>query len=229
MNVCPPASPAASQNAAGIGRVATISEYTGTTERGASCADHASVARTTVPAVTTPRSVTTRRGPTAVAVVRLDDARRRGARRPARAPARAARAGCVRSPACTTRPAPAWRRRAPTPPPPGRSPPRPGPGAAAPGCGRGRSCRPSPSRRRCPPSATALPTSSTVSRIAAPIASAAARPCRRVSAASLAGNNAEHQPPLRPLAPKPATCALHHDARAGPGRRAAGGRPSRAR
>ena len=57
-----------------------------------------------------------------------------------------------------------------------------------------------------PSAATALPTSSTVSRMAAPIASAAARPCRRVSAASLAGNNAEHQPPLRPLAPKPATC-----------------------
>src|SRR5689334_7662219 len=44
VNVCPPASPAASQNSAGIGRVATISEYTGTTERGASCADHATAA-----------------------------------------------------------------------------------------------------------------------------------------------------------------------------------------
>ena len=48
MNVWPPARPARSQNDAGIGRVATISEYTGTTERGARCADQASVARTTV-------------------------------------------------------------------------------------------------------------------------------------------------------------------------------------
>ena len=70
MNVCPPASPAASQNDDGSGRVATISEYTGTTDRGASCADHASVARTAALAVTTPRSVTTRRGPIAVAAVR---------------------------------------------------------------------------------------------------------------------------------------------------------------
>ena len=56
-----------------------------------------------------------------------------------------------------------------------------------------------------PSSATAFPTSSTVSRIAAPIASAAAGPCRRASFAADAGNSAEHQPPLRPLAPNPAT------------------------
>ena len=55
-----------------------------------------------------------------------------------------------------------------------------------------------------PSAATALPTSSTVPRIAARIASAASRPWRRVSAASPAGKSAEHQPPLRPLAPKPA-------------------------
>ena len=70
MKVCPPARPATSQNAAGIRRVATISEYTGTTERGARCAAHASAARMMVPAVTTPLSVTTRRGPIEVAVVR---------------------------------------------------------------------------------------------------------------------------------------------------------------
>ena len=205
MNVCPPASPAASQNAAGIGRVATISEYTGTTERGASCADHASVARTTVPAVTTPRSVTTRRGPTAVAVVA--STMRPPRRSTARARPRTSRAGWMRAQsgvydAPSTRVAPT--------------------SAAAccagtkPGSARARrSCTGVRARAIVPPftqsqampsAATALPTSSTVSRMAAPIASAAARPCRRVSAASLAGNSAEHQPPLRPLAPKPATC-----------------------
>ncbi len=54
-------------------------------------------------------------------------------------------------------------------------------------------------------SATTAPTSSIVARIAARIDAAAAGPCRRASAAAPAGNSAEHHPPLRPLAPKPAT------------------------
>ena len=82
----------------------------------------------------------------------------------------------------------------------------PGPRAAAPGVRASVTVPPFTQSQAMPSSAAALPTSSTVSRMAAPIASAAARPWRRVSAASLAGNSAEHQPPLRPLAPNPAIC-----------------------
>ena len=84
--------------------------------------------------------------------------------------------------------------------------PRHGPGAAAPGCGRGRSCRPSPSRRRCPPRPPPCRPRRRCRASPRPSPAPPPRPCRRVSAASLAGNSAEHQPPLRPLAPKPATC-----------------------
>ena len=97
---------------------------------------------------------------------------------------------------------------------PGR--PRPGPSAAPP------RPRPGPARagpaprasRIVPPLATcaSMPsapatraTSSTVARIAACWASAASRPPSAASAGSSAGNSAEHQPPLRPDAPKPAT------------------------
>ena len=55
-----------------------------------------------------------------------------------------------------------------------------------------------------PSSATTAPTPSTASRIAARIASAA-RARAGGPAPSKAGNSAEHQPPLRPLAPNPAT------------------------
>ena len=56
------------------------------------------------------------------------------------------------------------------------------------------------------PSATALvPTTSTLSCMAVRMARMAATPCRRAKATSEAGNSEEHQPPLRPDAPKPAT------------------------
>jgi len=51
-----------------------------------------------------------------------------------------------------------------------------------------------------PSSAATVPTSSTAARIA----SAAGAPWRRVSDEVPAGNSAEHQPPVRPLAPNPA-------------------------
>ena len=49
------------------------------------------------------------------------------------------------------------------------------------------------------------PTTSTVSCMARRMASIDSRPCRRASAASEVANRAEHHPPLRPTAPKPAT------------------------
>ena len=55
-----------------------------------------------------------------------------------------------------------------------------------------------------PSSAATLPTSSTVCCIARYMAIADSRPAIRSSLASDAGNRAEHQPPLRPDAPKPA-------------------------
>ncbi len=56
------------------------------------------------------------------------------------------------------------------------------------------------------PSLVALaPTTSTVSCMARRIARMASVPYRRASAASDVANSAEHQPPLRPEAPKPAT------------------------
>ena len=72
-----------------------------------------------------------------------------------------------------------------------------------------------------PSAATTRPTSPTVSRIAAQHpdggvaagAAADAGPRRRAIRAAEAGNSAEHQPPLRPEAPKPGHLALeHHDA-----------------
>ena len=50
-------------------------------------------------------------------------------------------------------------------------------------------------------------TSSTDSRIARYCATAASRPASAASRRALTGNSAEHQPPLRPDAPKPATSA----------------------
>ena len=228
MNVCPPASPAASQNSAGIGRVATISEYTGTTERGASCADHASVARTTVPAVTTPRSVTTRRGPTAVAVVA--STMRPPRRSTARARPRTSRAGWMRAQSGVydapehAGGADERRRLLRRDEEPGSARAR----AAAPGCGRGRSCRPSPSRRRCPPR---------------PPPCRPRRRCRASPRPSPAPPRGRADGSARPRSPgtAPSTSrrcarsrrsprpAARPRARAGPGRRAAGGRPSRAR
>ena len=180
-------------------------------------------------AVTTPRSVTIRRGPTAVAGRALDDRHAPpldGPREPAHEPGgldpRAVRR--VRRPA-----APGWRRPAPTPAAPRRGTrPRHGPAAAATGVRARATVPPFTQSQAMPSAATALPTSSTVSRIAAPMASAAARPWRRASAAWLAGNSAEHHPPLRPLAPNPRSAARRRP-RAGPGRRAAGGRRSRGR
>ena len=56
------------------------------------------------------------------------------------------------------------------------------------------------------PSLAALaPTTSTVSSSALRIARMASSPCRRANVASDVANSAEHQPPLRPDAPKPAT------------------------
>jgi hypothetical protein len=52
--------------------------------------------------------------------------------------------------------------------------------------------------------ATTRPTSSTVSSMARYIAMAWSRPAIRSSLARDAGKYAEHQPPLRPEAPKPA-------------------------
>ena len=60
-----------------------------------------------------------------------------------------------------------------------------------------------------PSAATTLPTSSTVSCMARYMAIAAFRPAILASFASDAGNNAEHQPPLRPDAPNPAISASH--------------------
>ena len=57
--------------------------------------------------------------------------------------------------------------------------------------------------------AATRPTSSTVACMARYIATAASRPAIRVSLPSEAGNSAEHQPPLRPDAPKPAISASH--------------------
>ena len=55
-----------------------------------------------------------------------------------------------------------------------------------------------------PSSRATRPTSSTVSTIACRIATAASKPCWRSSDPGERGNSAEHQPPLRPDAPKPA-------------------------
>ena len=55
------------------------------------------------------------------------------------------------------------------------------------------------------PSASATrPTSTTASCIARRMATAASAPCRRAIPLEAGGNSAEHQPPLRPDAPKPA-------------------------
>ena len=58
-----------------------------------------------------------------------------------------------------------------------------------------------------PSAASTRPTSSTVARIAACCASADSREPSSAREDSDAGNRAEHQPPLRPLAPNPATSA----------------------
>ncbi len=58
-----------------------------------------------------------------------------------------------------------------------------------------------------PSSSAARRTSSTAPRIAACRASAPARLDRFAIESREEGNNAEHQPPLRPLAPKPAVSA----------------------
>ncbi len=55
-----------------------------------------------------------------------------------------------------------------------------------------------------PSAAATRPTSSTVSCMARYMATAGPRPAIRSSLARDAGNNAEHQPPLRPDAPNPA-------------------------
>ncbi len=54
-----------------------------------------------------------------------------------------------------------------------------------------------------PSSCVTRATSATVSRIAAYCALAAAAPDSRASVVGDTGNRAEHQPPLRPEAPKP--------------------------
>ncbi|HEV8425656.1 MAG TPA: hypothetical protein VGS14_10770 [Actinomycetes bacterium] len=51
----------------------------------------------------------------------------------------------------------------------------------------------------------ARPTSSTVRNISRCSATVASRPARRASFSRSMAMNAEHQPPLRPEAPKPAT------------------------
>ena len=56
-----------------------------------------------------------------------------------------------------------------------------------------------------PSLAAVAPTTSTVSCMARRMACMASRPCWRASAASEVAKSAEHQPPLRPDAPKPAT------------------------
>ena len=60
-----------------------------------------------------------------------------------------------------------------------------------------------------PSAAVTRPTSSTVSCMARYMATAARRPAIRSSLAREAGNSAEHQPPLRPEAPKPAISRSH--------------------
>ena len=58
-----------------------------------------------------------------------------------------------------------------------------------------------------PSAAATRPTSATESRIAAYCAIAASRPASAASRSIGTGNSAEHQPPLRPDAPKPAISA----------------------
>ena len=228
MNVCPPASPAASQNAAGSGRVATISEYTGTTERGASCADHASVARTTVrrrddAAVGHHPARPDRGGGRA-----LDDAPAAALDGPRETPhePRGLDPRAVRRERAAQHAGGADQRRR-------------GVGVGTkPGSARARrSCAGVRARATVPPftqsqampsSATALPTSSTVSRIAAPIAQRRRRG-RAGGQRGLARREQRRAPAaVAPARAEPAICAPPR-ARAGPGRRAAGGRPSRAR
>ena len=142
----------------------------------------------------------------------------RAARRRRRAGAPAARDGSPRSRGCTSRRGPGSPAAGP------RSRPRRGaPGRRAPGTAR---ARPPPrARRHCgpvrasttvPPLANGTPrrsatrpTSSTVAHISRCWARAAAglEPGRRASLSCEAGNSAEHQPPLRPDAPYPATSA----------------------
>ena len=71
---------------------------------------------------------------------------------------------------------------------------------------RTRSTEPPLTKWQSMPSLAALaPTTSTVSCMARRIARMASTPCWRASAASEVAKRAEHQPPLRPEAPKPAT------------------------
>ena len=58
-----------------------------------------------------------------------------------------------------------------------------------------------------PSAAATRPTSSTVSCMACCMAMAACRELPRAILSREAGNSAEHHPPLRPLAPNPATFA----------------------
>ena len=230
MNVCPPAEPATRpRTTAGNGRVATISEYTGTTERGASAGAprlgrahdsagaHRAAVRDDLAAVRSSAPWWPRRSA------------RRAARRPARARAPAGRAAPGRSRAVTSRPSTLV---APT-----SADASAGPSSATRPAGVGRLCAgPGELRGRAgerdgaalhPVAGDALvrdrPSRPRRPRRASPPASR--RRGRAVPAGQRgrrrAGNSAEHQPPLRPLAPNPATSRSTTSTRR-PGRPAAG-------
>ena len=109
----------------------------------------------------------------------------------------------------------------------GPRPPPSGPGPPGPGCGRPPPCPPLAKWQSIPSAARRA--AHLVDRLPAwPAAwpSAAAGPCSRARRASEAAKRAEHQPPLRPEAPKPATSRLQHgDPQGGVGHGQRVGRP----
>ena len=181
-----------------------------------------SVARTTIRPARCRRSSRTRPDSMAVAPRALVDACRRAARPPRPGRGRGGPGGWRRSAACRAAPStPAASRRSAA---SARSSQRrsssPSPNWRASASssrsrtvwaglrGEGERTRPWRSGSRCPPPSATRPTSSTVSYIARCMAIAAglAR-ARRHGRRRRIGSSAEHQPPLRPLAPKPATSA----------------------
>ena len=106
--------------------------------------------------------------------------------------------------------------------------PRRAPARAGRGCARRRGSRPGRSGSRCPPRRRCAPTAATVSCSWCCIRTAASRPRSLAIRWSDAGKSAEHQPPLRPEAPKPATSRSITATRT-VGSATRGGMPSRAR